>query len=431
MPKNWYIPEDDDIDVRSDSYKVPVSVIGQDAHKYLNVPDYQREKVWKEYYKFCLIRNIVRGLYIPDVIVRPDANGQKWVTDGQQRLTTIVEFYQAMMAVEAGKAIPRDEEKREFFYFPLTPRQRTRFLSRPIRFTELIDVSDEIIAEQFQDLQHSVPLNPAERLNASPSKMASLAKLAAVHPFFDVIYKGRKLRQQVIQMSIYAGMIEMYHGFCEMGSSRVIQLAENHMYSDKLVFPGIEDRVIDNLDAISRIFLNLEVKSKTELIVLYQCVYFLRYLGVDLNEYESPRYGFTQIPLRENEYGIIEGGLMPWYREIQRQNSESPRGAFLSLFASMTAVKSQRLNWGRWIDDLVYKGYIQYPNEQKRNETEIRQQRLKGWIQRNGICPECNDQHVSLNTLDRHCFRYADKFLKGHCSIEGVKVDDRSIATRA
>ena len=55
-------------------------------------PDFQRHHVWKPKQKIELVESILMGIPIPAIYLFETKDGKKQVVDGQQRISSILEF---------------------------------------------------------------------------------------------------------------------------------------------------------------------------------------------------------------------------------------------------------------------------------------------------------------------------------------------------
>ncbi|MEM2276853.1 MAG: DUF262 domain-containing protein [Thermoproteota archaeon] len=140
---------------------------------------YQREEVWPRKLKQYLIDTILKNLDIGRIWVR--AEGQKhWIVDGQQRLYSIWEF--------ANNEFPLN---REFsgdlggkFYRDLPKDIRDVFDEYNVSIVYLLGMTDAEIRDIFRRINSGIPLNTAERLNASPGDIVPTMRKLSQHPFF-------------------------------------------------------------------------------------------------------------------------------------------------------------------------------------------------------------------------------------------------------
>lgn len=385
-----YSIEDDptlDLNVKQMDYQLPMHALHLSRSIYENYPWFQREQVWPGEYQFELIKSIVQGAFIPSILTTPmpSNSGKKWVVDGQQRLRTMMDFMSALECDLRHEPIPRYEDGHEYFYFRLTPRQQQRFMSALVRFTDIFDVTEEQLTTIFLRLQNQMTLKTAERLWATTGRMREVAAQIMKHPYFETIYDGKKLRMQPYQMAMYPVALEMYPPFADASGSRLMDLAKRKV-GDKLLSSSAEVTIWGNLEAVCHLFHGVKSNAMTEIIIQYQCVWFLRFLGANIER--SPR-----------------GALVEWYRNVEQMNNDYRLKGFMNLFAQFPQAKSQKKHWSKWLEEIVYSQKLDLG---KKEETLAQLQRVTGWLRSNGVCSECNHNHVQLLQIEQHCFRPAD-----------------------
>ena len=69
-----------------------------------DIPDWQREEVWDRDKKQRLIDSILRGWKLPKFYLVKASNDDYLVEDGQQRLTSILEFFSNELSLNADSA---------------------------------------------------------------------------------------------------------------------------------------------------------------------------------------------------------------------------------------------------------------------------------------------------------------------------------------
>lgn len=128
-------------------------------------PDFQRKLVWKKQHKYAFIKTILLNFPFPEVYIASSEvdveslKAREIVVDGQQRLTTIVEYIKGVGDFKAQKQVtPFDdlsnEEKREILNYSITVK-------------DLKDIGMENIKEVFKRINSTdYSLNLNEVLNA-------------------------------------------------------------------------------------------------------------------------------------------------------------------------------------------------------------------------------------------------------------------------
>ena len=166
--------------------------------KTLNLkPDYQREYVWSDAFKYKLIYSIIRNYPIGNITVRKLTYRQEGkikseIVDGQQRLTTIFDYmdgklvvsgedsYEIMYEVislytdeelknkEIQKLIAKYDKRKklELTYSLLPNRAQVRFGTYNLSISTINQADDKEVAEYFRFVQNQERLRAGEIINA-------------------------------------------------------------------------------------------------------------------------------------------------------------------------------------------------------------------------------------------------------------------------
>ncbi|MCD8438672.1 DUF262 domain-containing protein [Tenacibaculum finnmarkense] len=128
-------------------------------------PIFQRKLVWKKQHKYAFIDTILNNYPFPEVyIASSDIDVEKMIVtevivDGQQRLTTIVDYIKGNGDFETQNKITSFEK--------LTPTEKKEFLNYKVSVKDLKDIGKEIIKEIFQRINSTeYSLNTVEKNNA-------------------------------------------------------------------------------------------------------------------------------------------------------------------------------------------------------------------------------------------------------------------------
>jgi len=147
--------------------------------------EYQRSYIWKIRKKQRLIDSILRGYDINKVFFRqridiPQRVGILECLDGQQRLRTIFDFLQDGFAI--GEMTPFAEGRK----FSELPEDMKRRIEGYVVSATVVTTSDDWqTCDIFLRLQEGVPLNAAEKLNATKGKMRDIVVRLSRHPVFS------------------------------------------------------------------------------------------------------------------------------------------------------------------------------------------------------------------------------------------------------
>lgn len=145
-----------------------------------DIPEWQREDVWNDARKQCLIDSILRGWKLPKFYFVKSSGDDYLVEDGQQRLTAIFEFF--------SNELPLSAESAKQFGGKLY-RELPRAISDSvddfeIEYDVIESATDEDLKEFFQRLQQGMPLTSSEKLNAVHSKLRDYCRSLSKHVFF-------------------------------------------------------------------------------------------------------------------------------------------------------------------------------------------------------------------------------------------------------
>lgn len=128
-------------------------------------PQYQRKLVWKKQHKFAFIDTILRNFPFPEIcIASSDIDVDRMVAtevvvDGQQRLTTIVDYIKGQGDFKLQNKIAK--------FSDLEPTQKKSFLNYKVSVRDLKDIDEKLIKEIFQRINSTeYSLNTVEKNNA-------------------------------------------------------------------------------------------------------------------------------------------------------------------------------------------------------------------------------------------------------------------------
>jgi hypothetical protein len=155
-------------------------------------PSYQRDKVWTDEKKMVLIESIMDdypvGLVIFNVMQKPDADGKPLefyeVVDGQQRLTTLFEY---LNGVVAWATVPKKPNASFKAFRSLSEATQDRIDQYQLPIAFLNEFDEEDITEVFSRLQNGMALKMGEKLKAlTTGSTYPFVKQIAEHDLFDV-----------------------------------------------------------------------------------------------------------------------------------------------------------------------------------------------------------------------------------------------------
>ncbi|OGD92421.1 hypothetical protein A2362_03515 [Candidatus Curtissbacteria bacterium RIFOXYB1_FULL_41_59] len=148
----------------------------------IDIPEYQREKVWSLEKKRKFIDTILKGWHVPKLYFRSmDPEDQSFeCVDGQQRLNAVFEFYEGKISLPVGS----EKLYGGLTYDTLKTSYSDTFDDYCFQIEEIEDASDQELEELFLRLQLGTPLNTAEKLNAIGGELRGYIKELADHSFF-------------------------------------------------------------------------------------------------------------------------------------------------------------------------------------------------------------------------------------------------------
>lgn len=128
-------------------------------------PDFQRKLVWKKQHKFYFIETILSNYPFPEVYIASremDVNNitaSEVVVDGQQRLTTIVDYIKGHGDFLDQSKIPSFDS--------LDINQKKSFLNYLVSVRDLKNIEEDVMKEIFQRINNTeYSLNAIEKINA-------------------------------------------------------------------------------------------------------------------------------------------------------------------------------------------------------------------------------------------------------------------------
>lgn len=153
-------------------------------------PEYQRGKVWTRDRKQLLIDTILKGMHVPAVYLRVLENDYFECVDGQQRLSTLFDFFDDKIEFSK-KYTPKYGGKK---FSELPQNIKDIFEDHEIIVVQLTHSNDEEIREMFDRLQRGMALTSGEKLNAKLGDIHNFISDLSQHAFFSRVnvrdYRG-------------------------------------------------------------------------------------------------------------------------------------------------------------------------------------------------------------------------------------------------
>jgi len=252
-PKTEYITVPSDINIE-DFFKY--------KEAYVTRPPYQRKSVWSKQKKQSLMDSLFRRYYIPKLVIREvrlsEKQTVKEIIDGQQRITTVQEFYDNQYPLPKS-LISLNEKLPGLFYKDLDVDIRM-FIDRELKYQADViknidnpkNVNHQIIAtEIFWRLQQGESLNYMEVAHAQLSSLTRnfIVKYADDQtfdyknykpvdsnpdkkPFFLLLNSVDNTRMKHLQFMARFLIIERNQGYADLSDTKIKEFIDEHKKDD-------------------------------------------------------------------------------------------------------------------------------------------------------------------------------------------------------
>ena len=160
-------------------------------------PEFQRRLVWSNRHKSAFIDTVLRGYPFPEIYVAAGevntdtGEGTEMLVDGQQRVTTLQQYFEGSPDLKLSKEIPP--------YSELGKKEKTNFLEYQVVVRDLGNLSMTEIKQIFQRINSTnYALNAMEIHNSRfDGEMKQLAEKLAKHKFFDKyrVFRTNEIRR--------------------------------------------------------------------------------------------------------------------------------------------------------------------------------------------------------------------------------------------
>lgn len=395
--------------------KKPLDKLYTRRNRYDLQPDYQRDKVWSKDDKQKLLDSILNQWDIPKVYLHVIDEENFEVVDGQQRLSTIYDFYDNEIELSEDY----NEEFGGLTYEDLPDKIKDIFDDYELDLVLIEDASEEELKELFARLQLGKALNSGEKLNAIHGKLRDFAKELISNNFFTKTISLKNTRHSHLSI---AGQL------CILGIRGV----------DNLKFKDIKSLFSSNVNfnpnstqgkKITQVlnFLNLSFsdetklfKNKASITTLFALICTMKDNGFNLSSKENKtKISEFYIEFLEQLKVEIEKGAKSKNPEFVIYQSNVTQGA-----DSITAIK-KRLSILR--TKLVTK-FLEYQKHFELQDSELELIELKRKETIRNLSNELLEQVADINSIykannETDLFKNTNENLKGSVKVS-KPVDD-------
>ena len=178
-------------------------------------PSFQRRLVWSDKHKSAFIDTVLRGYPFPEIYVAAGevdldtGQGKEMLVDGQQRLTTLKQYFEGSPDLKLSSGITP--------YAELTNEEKKKFLDYPVVVRDLGQISMEEIIDIFRRINSTnYALNPMEIHNARfDGELKKFAEKLAQHSFFEDnrIFRAneiKRMRDTIFTLSVIITVMSTY-----------------------------------------------------------------------------------------------------------------------------------------------------------------------------------------------------------------------------
>lgn len=216
-------------------------------------PEFQRRLVWSNRHKTAFLDTVLRGYPFPEIYIAAGevnadtAQGSEMLVDGQQRITTLHQYFTASEELGLGEEVAP--------YASLPKEKKEAFLEYEVVVRDLGQVSLDEIREVFQRINSTkYSLNAMEIHNARyDGEFKSFGEKLAEYPFFEShrVFDARDIRRMhdVRFCLVYAAtvMSSYFDGDTELES--YLQ-QYNDEFANKVKLEKRTERVLSAIDQL-------------------------------------------------------------------------------------------------------------------------------------------------------------------------------------
>ena len=406
------------------SEKIELRDIREYPDKFILRPPYQRHSgVWEIKMKESLLDSICRGYYVPKLVLRKikfDDKTQKWeVIDGQQRLCTILDFFDKKNKLKLPmslKNISPDIINKK--YHELDPEKRKWFDKLSIKADLILDIENKnnpkhqkIAADLFFRLQQAEPLTFIEILHSKldsnvrnfVSKYADtksfdfekyepLENNKNILSFFDKVVDMNNKRMQYLLLMTRFLLVEFDDGPTDVGDKRIISFFKK--YPIKNVANEI-DEDFESMDPVKNCLSNTRLFYKifkdNSMIDNRNGVKYIKKDYFVLSLYILLRYLKKYYVFDESMYPIFDKFSEKFYIRLIK-NDENDK--HIMIFRDNRQQSKENLETrDRIMRLLFFKENKLSIKDSKRFANEV--EKIELYSKSGGICKECLNEYLN------------------------------------
>lgn len=311
-------------------------------------PDFQRKLVWNDTHKENFIDTILNNYPFPEIYIadgKIDLNNpqniEKWVVDGQQRLSTIVQYIDGELN-NLKKIKPFKE---------LDPKQKEEFYYYKVVIRNLGHISDDQIREVFKRINSvSYALNAIEITNAlydgeyiqTANKI--LEDNATILEKFDLFSANEQNRMKDLEYIITLMSIYEEKGYFTTTQRNEIYIKEyNDTYGNKVIIISLFNKILNLMNNLIDDSYSIWTKKSNFLTLFIELIRFTSEVkDVDNQKLKTILNDFCT-------------SLMNY------KNSTDPNNVFTKYYLASiqgTGSKSSRILRGKILQDYIKENYV-------------------------------------------------------------------------
>lgn len=281
-------------------------------------PFYQRRLVWTMKDKESFVETILKGYPFPEVYFcqgEMDTNSltsKEYVVDGQQRLTTIVDYIDGKL-----------DFKSVALFNDLTELEKRDFLNYKVVIRNLGEISEKEIKEIFNRLNKTdYTLNQTELLYAQyQGEYISTAKQIAYNniDFFDLIFGEKSISRMVDLDFVLQIMTTIEHGIYFSGNKEVETYVKlyNEKYENSQKMEYLLSKAFNIFRALELKKDSLFVKKATSFSLLVEiCKIDNKYNKFDIANLREKIYNFESLLIDNKEKDIETNSYARFYNYL-------------------------------------------------------------------------------------------------------------------